>query len=143
MVEVRTGLGAVDGWLVALPLLAIGLGAVPLLIGRVQATRNALVTSLREQAAAERARQAARRKAETPVREQEAEAARVRAEERTALAREWQVAQLIAEGLANAEIGEVLFMSVATVKTHLGRLYTKLQVTNRVHLALRVRELGG
>lgn len=58
-------------------------------------------------------------------------------------AREWEVAQLIAEGLSNAEIGEVLFMSVATVKTHLGRLYAKLQVTNRVHLALRVRELGG
>lgn len=50
MVEVRTGLGAVDGWLVALPLLAIGLGAAPLLIGRGQATRAALVTSLREQA---------------------------------------------------------------------------------------------
>ncbi|WP_175285939.1 hypothetical protein [Brachybacterium squillarum] len=48
MVEVRTGLGAVDGWLVALPLLAIGLGAVPLLIGRGQATRAALVASLRE-----------------------------------------------------------------------------------------------
>lgn len=89
VVELRAGLGAVDGWLVALPLLTIGLGAVPLLIGRVQATRAALVTSLQEQAAAaERARQAARREAETLVREQEAEAARVRAEERTALARD-------------------------------------------------------
>ncbi|MGO1409749.1 MAG: response regulator transcription factor, partial [Brachybacterium sp.] len=46
--------------------------------------------------------------------------------------REWEVARLVAEGLANQEIGATLFMSVATVKTHLGRLYHKLQVTNRV-----------
>ncbi|HEX7351001.1 response regulator transcription factor [Brachybacterium sp.] len=57
--------------------------------------------------------------------------------------REWEVAQLVARGLANQEIGGTLFMSVATVKTHLGRLYHKLQVTNRVHLAIRVLELGG
>ena len=57
--------------------------------------------------------------------------------------REWEVAHLVAQGLANQEIGETLFMSVATVKTHLGRLYQKLQVTNRVQLAIRVLELGG
>jgi len=57
--------------------------------------------------------------------------------------REWEVARLVAQGLANQEIGEGLFMSVATVKTHLGRLYQKLQVTNRVQLAIRVLELGG
>ena len=57
--------------------------------------------------------------------------------------REWEVARLVAQGLANQEIGETLFMSVATVKTHLGRLYHKLQVTNRVQLAIRVLELGG
>ena len=57
--------------------------------------------------------------------------------------REWDVARLVARGLANQEIGEQLFMSVATVKTHLGRLYHKLQVTNRVQLATRVLELGG
>ena len=57
--------------------------------------------------------------------------------------REWEVAHLVAKGLANQEIGESLFMSVATVKTHLGRLYQKLQVTNRVQLAIRVLELGG
>ena len=53
------------------------------------------------------------------------------------------MARLVAEGLANQEIGATLFMSVATVKTHLGRLYHKLQVTNRVQLAIRVLELGG
>ena len=57
--------------------------------------------------------------------------------------REWEVARLVARGLANQEVGENLFMSVATVKTHLGRLYHKLQVTNRVQLAIRVLELGG
>ncbi|MGP9613243.1 response regulator transcription factor [Brachybacterium sp. AOP24-D1-21] len=57
--------------------------------------------------------------------------------------REWEVARLVARGLANQEVGESLFMSVATVKTHLGRLYHKLQVTNRVQLAIRVLELGG
>lgn len=51
--------------------------------------------------------------------------------------------RLVAQGLANPEVGEALFMSVATVKTHLGRLYHKLQVTNRVQLAIRVLELGG
>ncbi|ATG50337.1 DNA-binding response regulator [Brachybacterium vulturis] len=56
--------------------------------------------------------------------------------------REWEVALLVARGLPNPEIGETLYMSVATVKTHLGRLYHKLQVTNRVQLAIRVLELG-
>ena len=55
--------------------------------------------------------------------------------------REWDVARLVAQGLANPEIGATLFMSVATVKTHLGRLYQKL--TNRVQLAIAVLELGG
>lgn len=57
--------------------------------------------------------------------------------------REWEVARLVAQGLPNQEVAETLFMSIATVKTHLGRLYHKLQVTNRVQLAIRVLELGG
>lgn len=58
-------------------------------------------------------------------------------------AREWDVGRLAAQGLTNLEVGEQLFLSVATVKTHLGRLFDKLQVTNRVQLAIRVLELGG
>nr|WP_281507937.1 LuxR C-terminal-related transcriptional regulator [Brachybacterium sp. Marseille-Q7125] len=50
---------------------------------------------------------------------------------------------MAAQGLTNQEIGEQLYMSVATVKTHLGRMYHKLDVTNRVQLAIRVLELGG
>ena len=57
--------------------------------------------------------------------------------------REWEVGRLVARGLTNQEIGQQLFLSLATVKTHLGRLFDKLQVTNRVQLAIRVLELGG
>jgi len=56
-------------------------------------------------------------------------------------AREWEVAQLVAQGLTNGEIGEALFLSLPTVKTHVGRLFDKLHVTNRVQLAIRVLEL--
>ena len=51
--------------------------------------------------------------------------------------------RLVARGLTNQEICEELYLSLATVKTHLGRLFDKLQVTNRVQLAIRVLELGG
>ncbi|MEU0491514.1 response regulator transcription factor [Nocardiopsis sp. NPDC006139] len=54
--------------------------------------------------------------------------------------REWEVGRLVAEGRTNAEIAEELGLSVATVKTHLGNLYAKLHVTNRVQLAIRVLE---
>ena len=40
--------------------------------------------------------------------------------------RELAVLRLIAQGMSNAEIGEVLFLSEATVKTHVGRLLRKL-----------------
>ncbi len=52
--------------------------------------------------------------------------------------REWQVGDAVAQGLTNAEIAASLFLSVATVKTHLARLFEKFEVTNRVQLALRV-----
>ncbi|MFP5019610.1 response regulator transcription factor [Pseudonocardia phyllosphaerae] len=55
-------------------------------------------------------------------------------------AREWDVGRLVAEGLTNAEIAETLFLGMPTVKTHLGSLFAKLQVTNRVQLAIRVLE---
>lgn len=57
--------------------------------------------------------------------------------------REWQVGRLVARGMTNQEICEELYLSLATVKTHLGRLFDKLQVTNRVQLAIRVLELEG
>jgi len=56
--------------------------------------------------------------------------------------REREVALAVARGLSNAEIARELFMGVATVKTHIGRLFTKLQASNRVQIARRVHEAG-
>jgi DNA-binding NarL/FixJ family response regulator len=54
--------------------------------------------------------------------------------------REREVALAVGRGLANAEIAAELYMSVATVKAHVSRLLTKLQVDNRVQIALLVQE---
>ncbi|HEY4568085.1 MAG TPA: LuxR C-terminal-related transcriptional regulator, partial [Kribbella sp.] len=48
---------------------------------------------------------------------------------------EEQVVALAVEGLSNPEIGERLFMSRGTVKTHLAHVYGKLGVANRTELA--------
>ena len=54
--------------------------------------------------------------------------------------REREVAVAVGRGLSNAEISAELFMSVPTVKTHVGRLFTKLDVDNRVQLAILVHD---
>ncbi|WP_245618477.1 response regulator transcription factor [Knoellia aerolata] len=54
--------------------------------------------------------------------------------------REREVAVAVGRGLSNAEISAELFMSVPTVKTHVGRLFTKLEVDNRVQLAILVHD---
>jgi len=56
--------------------------------------------------------------------------------------REHDVAVAIGQGLSNAEIGAQLFMSVATVKSHVTRLFAKLRVENRVQIAMRVHDAG-
>ncbi|GAA0813792.1 response regulator [Spirilliplanes yamanashiensis] len=62
------------------------------------------------------------------------------AQARAALARlserEREVALAIGAGMSNAEIGTRLFMSVATVKAHVSRILTKLDLNNRVQIAL-------
>jgi DNA-binding CsgD family transcriptional regulator/tetratricopeptide (TPR) repeat protein len=50
-------------------------------------------------------------------------------------AAEQRVADLAAEGLSNKEIARHLFVTVHTVEVHLGRVYAKLNVRSRVHLA--------
>ncbi len=55
--------------------------------------------------------------------------------------RENEIAQLVAEGLSNAEIAEQLFISLTTVKTHMKHILAKIDGTNRVHIAIAV--LGG
>lgn len=54
--------------------------------------------------------------------------------------REREVASAVGSGASNAEIAATLFMSEATVKAHVSRLLTKLDVTNRVQIALLVHD---
>ncbi|WP_307854086.1 response regulator transcription factor [Nocardioides palaemonis] len=54
--------------------------------------------------------------------------------------REREVAGGVARGLSNAEIAAELYMGVPTVKTHVGRLFTKLGVENRVQVAILVHD---
>jgi DNA-binding NarL/FixJ family response regulator len=56
--------------------------------------------------------------------------------------REHEVALAVGRGLSNAEIAGVLHLSVPTVKAHVSRLFEKLQVTNRVQIAICVHDAG-
>lgn len=56
--------------------------------------------------------------------------------------REREVFEAIADGLSNAEIGQKLFLSESTVKTHVGRVLTKLQLRDRVHAVIFAYEAG-
>ncbi len=46
--------------------------------------------------------------------------------------RELEILQIIAKGLSNREAAQVVGLSKATIRTHLERIYAKLDVTNRV-----------
>ncbi|MFE7812390.1 response regulator [Streptomyces sp. NPDC057433] len=54
--------------------------------------------------------------------------------------RELETARAVADGLGNPEIAERLHIGVATVKAHVGNLFAKLKVDNRVQIALLVRD---
>ncbi len=56
--------------------------------------------------------------------------------------REREVALAIALGKPNAEIGRELFMSVATVKAHVSHVLEKLELNNRVQIALLAHDAG-
>jgi DNA-binding NarL/FixJ family response regulator len=61
---------------------------------------------------------------------------------RTLSQREHQVAVAVGQGRTNAEIATELYLSVATVKAHITRILTKLDVGNRTQIALLVHDAG-
>ncbi len=56
--------------------------------------------------------------------------------------REHDVAVAVGAGLSNAEIATTLFLSVPTVKAHISHVFTKLEATNRVQIAICVHDAG-
>ncbi|NYE20486.1 response regulator [Microbacterium immunditiarum] len=56
--------------------------------------------------------------------------------------RETQIAKLVARGLPNAEIASRLYLSEATVKSYVSRLLSKLDVRDRVQIAVLAYETG-
>ncbi len=56
--------------------------------------------------------------------------------------REVEVLRLVGRGLSNAEIGRQLFIGEATVKTHLLRVFSKLDVSDRTAAVTTAMRLG-
>ena len=55
--------------------------------------------------------------------------------------REYDVLELMSDGLSNQEIADKLFISLNTVKTHSTNLYVKLDVKRRTQAVQRAKEL--
>ena len=56
--------------------------------------------------------------------------------------REIDIVRMVATGLGNREVGEILFISEGTVKSHLHTIYEKLGLRGRVQLATYARDKG-
>ncbi len=56
--------------------------------------------------------------------------------------RELEVLELMAQGLANQEIADKLFVSLNTVKTHSANLFSKLEVNRRTQAIQKAKELS-
>jgi DNA-binding NarL/FixJ family response regulator len=56
--------------------------------------------------------------------------------------REHEVLRLLAQGLSNAEIGQALSLSPATVKTHVARILSKLDLRDRIQAVVVAYETG-
>ena len=57
-------------------------------------------------------------------------------------ARELDVVRLIAQGASNTEIATTLFVSDATVKTHINHIFSKLGARDRAQVIVKARQLG-
>lgn len=68
--------------------------------------------------------------------------ARMRAPVRTLTPRELQILQMVADGQSNQAIARELFITEATVKSHLVQVFTKLEVDNRTAAAAQARQRG-
>lgn len=56
--------------------------------------------------------------------------------------RELEVVTLLSQGMSNAEIAGAMFVSEATVKSHLGRITAKWGVRDRIQVLIRATQLG-
>jgi DNA-binding CsgD family transcriptional regulator len=56
--------------------------------------------------------------------------------------REMEILELVAQGLSNREIGDTLFVSENTVKTHCSRAFDKLGARRRTEAVQRGKEVG-
>ncbi|QTH58579.1 response regulator transcription factor [Corynebacterium hindlerae] len=57
-------------------------------------------------------------------------------------AREMEVLRLVSEGKSNRDIAKELFLTEATIKSHLGNAFTKLGVTSRTAAVVEARKRG-
>lgn len=64
------------------------------------------------------------------------------ADQPTLTERETEVLALLGRGLSNGEIAHELYLSVDTIKTHVRKLFAKLEVSNRTQAALVAVERG-
>lgn len=77
----------------------------------------------------------------TSIQNHEAPAARQLGRDEALTEREMEVVVLLAKGMSNAEIAGAMFVSEATVKSHLGRITTKWGVRDRIQVLIRAAQL--
>lgn len=56
--------------------------------------------------------------------------------------RELEIVRLVAQGLGNIEIARTIFLAEATVKTHIGKVLTKLSLRDRVQIVIWAYQNG-
>lgn len=76
------------------------------------------------------------------ARAEDTRAARAKTRLATLSERELEIAIWVARGASNAEIATQLVVAEATVKAHISHILTKLDLENRVQVAIRVHEAG-